>query len=141
MGSLTKELDTMQKKGVLIEMDEGMYPDNRPMPSKLMLRKTPVADDEVTISPKMGAAEVAELIQQAWDPRVRLVACGNFERGTKAGDPENYSANPRPDMLHVLISLLARNCASSGHIMRFLERIIGAIGWEKFSVDSAIKHP
>ena len=68
---LTKELDAMKKKGVLIEVDEGTYPDIRPVPSKLVLRKKPVADDEVTIPLKMGAAaEAAELIRQAWDPRL-----------------------------------------------------------------------
>ena len=106
---LTKELDNMKTKGVLIEVGDDMYPDVRPVPSKLVLRKKPIQDCKVEETKGVGAAEMAELIKRAWDPRVRLVACGNFERGTKSGDPANYSANPGPDMTRILISLLARN--------------------------------
>ena len=106
---LVKELETMKRKGVLIEVDAGLYPDLKAVPSKLVLRKKPLHDDDIEKPKTVGAAELAEACKRAWDARVRLVACGNFERGTKAGDPENYSANPGPDSLRMLISLLARN--------------------------------
>ena len=106
---LSKELDNMKTKGVLIEVDADMYPDVRSVPSKLALRKKPIPDSETEEPRNVGAAELAEIIKRAWDPRVRLVACGNFERGSKAGDPANYSANPGPDLMRILISLLARN--------------------------------
>ena len=99
----------MKRKGVLIEVDAGLYPNLKAVPSKLVLRKKPLHDDDIEKPKTVGAADLAEVYKRAWDARVRLVACGNFERGTKAGDPENYSANPGPDSLRMLISLLARN--------------------------------
>ena len=106
---LSKELDNMKTKGVLIETDAGKYPDVRAVPSKLVLRKKPIQDSETEESKGIGASGLAEIIKRSRDPRVRLVACGNYERDTKPGDPANYSANPGPDLMRVLISLLARH--------------------------------
>ena len=99
----------MKLKGVLIEVNAGLYPDLKAAPSKLVLRQKPLHDDDFEKLKAVGAAELAEAYKRAWDPSVRLVACGNFERGTKPGDAQNYSANPGPDALRILISLLARN--------------------------------
>ena len=106
---LSKELDNMKTKGVLIETDAGKYPNVRAVPSKLVLRKKPTQDSEIEEPKGVGASGLAEIIKRSWDPRVRLVACGNYERDTKPGDPANYSANPGPDLMRVLISLLARH--------------------------------
>ena len=75
---LNKELDTMEIKNVLEKVRQSEFPNAKPVPSKLVLTKKPMEDSEVIIKSDMGASEIAALIQQAWNPRVRLVACGNF---------------------------------------------------------------
>ncbi|CAE7589797.1 unnamed protein product, partial [Symbiodinium microadriaticum] len=80
MDGLSKELDTMEVKNVLEKVPQSKFPNAKPVPSKLVLTKKPMEDSDVIIKSDMGASEVAALIQQAWNPRVRLVACRNFEK-------------------------------------------------------------
>ena len=108
MEGLSKELDTMEVKNVLEKVPQSKFPNARPVPSKLVLTKKPMEDSEVIIKSDMGASEIAALIQQAWNPRVRLVACGNFEKESKAHDPENFAGNPGAETVRILLSLLAR---------------------------------
>ena len=83
MDGLSKELDTMEVKNVLEKVPQSKFPNAKPVPSKLVLTKKPMEDSDVIIKSDMGASEVAALIQQAWNPRVRLVACRNFEKRTQ----------------------------------------------------------
>ncbi|CAE6971992.1 GIP [Symbiodinium sp. CCMP2592] len=108
MAGLNKELDTMETKNVLEKVRQSEFPKAKPVPSKLVLTKKPMEDSEVIIRSDMGASEIAALIQQAWNPRVRLVACGNFEKDSKAHDPENFAGNPGAETVRILLSLLAR---------------------------------
>ena len=108
MGGLNKELDTMETKNVLEKVRQSEFPNAKPVPSKLVLTKKPMEDSEVIIKSDMGASEIAALIQQAWNPRVRLVACGNFEKDSKAHDPENFAGNPGAETVRILLSILAR---------------------------------
>ena len=59
-----------------------------PVPSKLVLTKKPLDDDEIEISEGTGAAQVADIMNKACKARVRLVACGNYEQGMKQQDPD-----------------------------------------------------
>ena len=106
LDGLNQELCSMQQKGVLEEVvqDQSM----KPVPSKLVLTKKPMEDSEICISDQMGASEVADLVSKSWRARVRLVACGNYEQGTKAGDPDNYSSNPGQEMFRTLVSMMTR---------------------------------
>ena len=108
MGGLNKELDTMETKNVLEKVQQSEFPSAKPVPSKLVLTRKPMEDSEVIIRSDMGASEIAAIIQQAWNPRVRLVACGNFEKDSKAHDPENFAGNPGAETVRILLSLLAR---------------------------------
>ena len=108
MEGLSKELDTMEVKNVLEKAPQSKFPNAKPVPSKLVLTKKPMEDSEVIIKSDMGASEIAAIIQQAWNPRVRLVACGNFEKDSKAHDPENFAGNPGAETVRILLSLLAR---------------------------------
>ena len=65
-------------------------------------------DSGVIIKSHMRASEIAALIQQAWNPSVRLVACGNFRKDSKAHDPEDFAGNPGAETVRILLSLLAR---------------------------------
>ncbi|CAE7510622.1 unnamed protein product [Symbiodinium sp. CCMP2592] len=108
MAGLNKELDTMETKNVLEKVRQSEFPKAKPVPRKLVLTKKPMEDSEVIIRSDMGASEIAALIQQAWNPRVRLVACGNFEKDSKAHDPENFAGNPGAETVRILLSLLVR---------------------------------
>ena len=94
---LSKELDNMKTKGILIEVDTGMYPDVRSVPSKLVLRKKPIQDNETEEPRKVGATEMAEIVKRAWDPRVRLVALSRV--ATSNADPKPGS---QPTILQTL---------------------------------------
>ena len=81
---LKQELSSMDAKGVLESVDPE-YRDNgiAPVPSKLVLTKKPMEDNEIELNESMGATEVADITNKSWKARVRHVACGNFEQGTK----------------------------------------------------------
>lgn len=77
-----------------------------PVPSKLVLTRKPTLD---AAGAKNSAAAAATEASMAWNAKVRLVACGNFQADTQPHMLENYSANPSQEVVRLMLSMLARH--------------------------------
>ena len=62
----------------------------------------------------MASAEDASL--KSWQAKVRLVVCGNWEKGTTPHAPENQSLN-RAEAIRIAASLLARHQDWTGLVL------------------------
>ncbi|CAE7207770.1 unnamed protein product [Symbiodinium sp. CCMP2592] len=109
------ELENLASKDVYDEVEKSKVPAGvKPIPAKLVLKRKPVNNiaDEVE---GIASAEHASL--RSWQAKARLVACGNWEKGTTPQAPENQSLNPGAEAIRIAASLLARHQDWTGLVL------------------------